>query len=67
MPTERSVRYLPLFFSLLVGCKPPAPAAEVPSTVTLNIAALNDWHGALYELPVKGEPDRRRGGLPGVR
>ena len=58
------MRYLSVLFILLVGCKAPTPAADVPPTVTLNIAALNDWHGALYELPVKGQPELRRGGLP---
>ena len=41
---------------LLVGC------AHRP--VTLHIAAINDFHGALYETPLKDEPGRAHGGLP---
>ena len=52
------------FFTLLVlaACKPPAkPVDQGP--VTLHIVAMNDFHGALYEQPMKGS-DKAIGGLP---
>lgn len=56
---------IPLLIAL-AACKPvpPAPAFEGP--VTLHIATLNDFHGAIYEMPVKGDPTRALGGLPWV-
>ena len=46
----------------LVACKPPAaPADDLP--VTIRIVAMNDFHGGLYEEPVKGL-DGVAGGLP---
>ena len=42
-------------------------AAGEPSgggTARLTIVALNDFHGALYETPLPGDPDRAYGGLP---
>lgn len=48
----------------LLACKPPSPASQPTPEVTLHIAALNDWHGALYELPVKENKELARGGLP---
>jgi 5'-nucleotidase len=47
---------------LTLACKhTPAPT---PQPVVLPIAALNDWHGGLYEEPVRGEEGRVAGGLP---
>lgn len=48
----------------LLACKKP-PETPVPTApVTLRFAALNDFHGALYELPVRGEKGVAMGGLP---
>ena len=49
----------------LVACSGPAtpPEPSVP-TRTLRIAAINDFHGALYERPARKDPSRARGGLP---
>ncbi|MEL6345152.1 MAG: bifunctional UDP-sugar hydrolase/5'-nucleotidase [Myxococcota bacterium] len=49
----------------LLSCGPkttPTPTPQGP--VTLQIAAINDWHGALYEQPVGQDEDTRWGGLP---
>jgi len=56
----------PALFLLLIGCpKPTTPApAPVPAVRTVHIAALNDFHGALYEQPKRKEPTRAYGGLP---
>ncbi len=55
--------YAPLLAVLAVGCKPPTPAAaDLP--VTIPIAAMNDFHGALYEAPMRGEEALALGGLP---
>lgn len=49
----------------LLGCRPPAPAAEpVAPTRTLTLVAMNDFHGSLYEEPYRGEEGRVLGGLP---
>ncbi len=53
-----------LVFPLLVGCKKTVPAPAAPPTRVLHIAAMNDFHGALYEKPKRGEPSRALGGLP---
>ncbi|MBN2801114.1 MAG: bifunctional metallophosphatase/5'-nucleotidase [Deltaproteobacteria bacterium] len=53
----------------LAACKPSAPAAPaepLAGPVTLHIAALNDFHGSIYEIPVKGDPAHALGGLPWV-
>ncbi|MFT4976867.1 MAG: 5'-nucleotidase [Myxococcota bacterium] len=47
---------------VLVGCGPRQMATPT-EPVTLHIAALNDWHGALYEQPVYNHPERAWGGL----
>ncbi len=48
--------------TLLLACKhTPAPA---PQPVLLPIAAVNDWHGALYEQPVRDAAEQVAGGLP---
>jgi 5'-nucleotidase len=49
-----------------IGCpkqQPPVPTAP-RAPVTLSIAALNDFHGALYEKPSRDDPTRALGGLP---
>ena len=52
----------------LVACKPaPPPVAADPEpsgTVTLRIAALNDFHGALYERTTGRDRGDALGGLP---
>jgi 5'-nucleotidase len=53
-----------LLLAQLLACNPPSPAGQPSPEVTLHIAALNDWHGALYELPVKEDDSLARGGLP---
>jgi 5'-nucleotidase len=50
--------------ALLFACKPPLPAGKPSREVTLHIAGLNDWHGALYELPIKEDAELASGGLP---
>lgn len=53
---------IPLVFS---GCKksgPVTPASDGPRV--LHIAALNDFHGGLYEQPKYKTPGRALGGLP---
>ncbi|MEZ4319320.1 MAG: bifunctional UDP-sugar hydrolase/5'-nucleotidase [Myxococcota bacterium] len=50
--------------ALLLGCPKPAPPEPPKTTRVVQIAALNDFHGALYELPKRGEPTRAYGGLP---
>ncbi len=52
----------------LGGCKPapPTPAAA-DQPVTISIAAINDWHGALYEMRVKGQDGVAFGGLPWLK
>jgi len=52
-----------LYLLALFACRPPT-APPVSDTVTLNLAAINDWHGALYEVPVSGTPWEVMGGLP---
>jgi hypothetical protein len=49
------------------GCKKadgPGSSAAPPATRTLHIAALNDFHGGLYEAPKRGDATRAHGGLP---
>ena len=46
---------------ILLSCKHPQPA---PQPVILPIAAINDWHGALYASPVRDRPEVVMGGLP---
>jgi len=49
-----------------VGCPapaPPAPAASSQAT-ELTILAMNDFHGALYEIPLTDAPTKAAGGLP---
>ncbi|MBX2797665.1 MAG: bifunctional metallophosphatase/5'-nucleotidase [Myxococcales bacterium] len=52
-----------LLWPMWMACKPRPPAAATPSpSATVRIAALNDFHGALYE---QATPDGRAiGGLP---
>jgi len=56
-----------LLFALL-GCKavPPTPTVD-DQPVTVRIVAMNDFHGALYELPVRKNPQRVTGGLPWLK
>lgn len=52
---------------LLSACKkgPPAPATPEPAwPVRIPIAAINDFHGGLYEAAVKGADNVGYGGLP---
>lgn len=53
----------PLLWS---GCARHAPTAPLPPTfpVTLHVAAINDFHGGLYEMPVKDHDGVVFGGLP---
>ncbi len=54
-----------MFTFLLIACKRPVEAPVPPAfPVTLNVAALNDFHGGLYEAPVKGQDGVVYGGLP---
>ncbi len=48
---------------LLVACRPPAAAVD-QRPVTLTIAAINDFHGALFEEELRDQPGRYVGGLP---
>lgn len=49
----------------LLACHKPAALPEPPpEPVVLRIAALNDFHGALYEAQVKGVDGAAFGGLP---
>ena len=50
-----------LTLSLLACTHRPQPAA---APVVLPIAAINDWHGTLYEQPVRGAEGVVAGGLP---
>lgn len=49
---------------MLIACKKAPPTAQPPPTRTLHIAALNDFHGALYELGAYKNPELAYGGLP---
>lgn len=55
-----------LWASLLtVACKkPPQGPPPLTSTVTVPIAAINDFHGGLYEATIKGQDGVAFGGLP---
>ncbi|NUN12454.1 MAG: bifunctional metallophosphatase/5'-nucleotidase [Myxococcales bacterium] len=50
---------------ILGGCVSHSAYGEQP-LVYLNIAALNDFHGGLYEERVAGQPELAIGGLPVV-
>lgn len=54
-------------FLNLVACKKAPPAAEVPATRVVHIAALNDFHGSLYEELAYKEPTKAYGGLPWLK
>lgn len=67
---ETKTRYAGLMhgyaiFVALISCKKP-PTTPVPLTrqVTVPIAAINDFHGALYEATIKGQDGIAFGGLP---
>ncbi|MCB9668800.1 MAG: bifunctional metallophosphatase/5'-nucleotidase [Alphaproteobacteria bacterium] len=47
-----------------VGCKKSGGPARPSEPRVLHIAALNDFHGGLYEQPKYKEPGRALGGLP---
>lgn len=47
---------------VLLACAPPRPASG--DTATIRIAAINDFHGALYESALPGDDARAIGGLP---
>ncbi|MCB9699379.1 MAG: bifunctional metallophosphatase/5'-nucleotidase [Alphaproteobacteria bacterium] len=53
---------------LWVACAKHAPTTPVPAApefpVTLHLAAINDFHGGLYEMPVKNHDGVVFGGLP---
>jgi 5'-nucleotidase len=50
---------------LLFACHKPAPLPPPPrEPVVLHVAALNDFHGGLYEAQVKGVDGAAFGGLP---
>jgi 5'-nucleotidase len=52
-------------FALFTAChQPPAATVTAVRPVTLHIAAINDFHGALYEKTDPEEPERAIGGLP---
>lgn len=51
-----------LLWWLLAACTPPRAATDTP--VTVRIAAINDFHGALYEMPAPGQEGLAIGGLP---
>jgi 5'-nucleotidase len=54
-----------LTFLLLSACHKPAPLPPPPrAPVVLHVAALNDFHGGLYEAAVKGSDGVAFGGLP---
>ena len=48
----------------LLACKTPAESPSAKEPVELHFAAINDFHGALYEVPTKEDPSMARGGLP---
>ena len=49
----------------LVACKKPVEPVTPPApAVMLPIAAINDFHGALYEKATRDDPTRATGGLP---
>lgn len=58
------MRPLVLTLIALVACKAKPPAAPQPDTTSLRIVALNDFHGALYEAPLRDAPGRALGGYP---
>ncbi len=54
---------------LALACLPksavtPTETPKPAYPVTVPIAAVNDWHGALYETPRKDDPTMATGGLP---
>jgi 5'-nucleotidase len=50
-------------WSLFLACHRPPSVTPPQQDVVLPILAINDFHGGLYEAAVKGDPDRRYGGL----
>lgn len=57
------MRPVALILPALIACKPPAPATP-PEPVTLRIAAINDFHGGLYEQRDRKDNSVALGGLP---
>ncbi|MEQ1571801.1 MAG: bifunctional UDP-sugar hydrolase/5'-nucleotidase [Myxococcota bacterium] len=47
----------------LLACRPSLPP-QPPAPKVLHLAAINDFHGGLYEAAVKGDDAHRYGGLP---
>ncbi len=57
--------HLSCLLALLSACKPPPQIAAAPEARTvLRIAAVNDFHGSLYERTVKDAHGQAVGGLP---
>ncbi|MCB9673752.1 MAG: bifunctional metallophosphatase/5'-nucleotidase [Alphaproteobacteria bacterium] len=56
-------RFAPLLL-LLAACPKAPPQAPPKTTRVLHVAALNDFHGSLYEEAKRGEEGRVYGGLP---
>src|SRR5262245_36945645 len=52
-----------MLLPVLLACHP-RPEPPPPAPVVLPIGAINDFHGALYEAPVRGDDAHRYGGLP---
>lgn len=52
--------YVAPLWLALAGCAPDGPAPPV----TLTLVAMNDFHGALYETPIRKVEGRAHGGLP---
>ena len=57
---SKSVRVLIAAFCLLLTGE--AHAQDRTESVTLTILSFNDFHGALYELPLRHDPESARGG-----
>jgi len=61
------LRNLSCFLPLLaLACSAPdtTTSRQDASTTTITILAMNDFHGGLYEEPLRGDPSLAIGGLP---
>ncbi len=59
------VRTLLPALAILAACPPPeSPLSDRP--VTLTLVAMNDFHGALHEIPSAADRTRAEGGLPWI-
>lgn len=58
-----AVTFRRMFWFVTLACQH-VDLSRAEGGVPLTILAINDFHGGLYEAPVKGDDARRYGGLP---